>query len=171
MKPTLSIIFMLALSCISFHKGENVQKDELLCEAFLLGSEQVKLFNEPNGKEVGIIQNNDLEEDFYNINIYAQKEKWFKVQAKSIKSTLSGWLLSKSYLGTYSRNYTDTLFVYEQPNDNKLICSFTEYFISPMKVLECKKDWVKVEIETKNLSCTGWVSKNMTCPSPYTTCN
>jgi len=169
MKFVLSI-FILALSCASFHK-EDVRKDELICEAFLLGSNQVKLFNEPNGKELGTIQNNEIEENFYSIKIYAQKEKWFKVKAESIKDTLSGWIMNKSYLATYSRNYTSTLLLYEQPNNNKVICSFAEYFTTPMIILECKKDWVKVQVETENLSCTGWVIQEMTCPSPYTTCN
>lgn len=126
-------IFVLAISfsCTRFHK-EYIGKDKLICEAFLLGSEQVQLFNKPNGKKIGIIQNNEVEEDFYSIKIYAQKKRWFKVQAESIKDTLSGWLLNKSYLGTYSRNYMDTLFVYKQPNKKKVICSFTKYFTSPM---------------------------------------
>lgn len=173
MKIILSV-FILILSCSNFHREvEKGQKERrVLCEAFLLGSEKVKLFDDINGKEVGDIQNDYKEENFYSVKIYEQKKQWFRIRAESIKDTLSGWLHNKSYLATYSRNYTDTLFVYREANKKNLICSIPEYFTSPMEITEFDKDWVKVKINQEGLTCDGgWILQSMTCSSPYTTCN
>ncbi|WP_441847794.1 hypothetical protein [Mesonia hippocampi] len=147
-------------------------KLDILCEAFLFGSDEVKLYDKIDGKAINTIRNNYEEEIFYSIEIYGQNGLWFNIRAEAMGESFSGWIKNKSYLATYSRNYTDTLFVYLDANKKDTVCSIPDYFTSPMMIMECKKDWVKVEIKDKDndLSCKGWVLQNMTCSSPYTTC-
>ena len=132
----------------------------------------MKVYDRVDGSEIGEIQNMELGEIYYSIEVYDQKNDWFKVHAFSMKDTIKGWILNKSYLATYSRNYSDKLNVYKEPDKRKLICSISNYFSSPMLVLEFKKNLVKVKINDSSVSCSGgWVEQNMTCSSPYTACN
>ncbi|GMQ30625.1 hypothetical protein [Algoriphagus confluentis] len=163
----INVFFLLVNSCASLG-GQN----EKIGDAFILGFDKVKFFDKVDGCEIGQIQNNELEEIYYSLEVYDQKNDWFKVQAIAMKETITVWILNKSYLATYSRNYSDTLSVYKEPNKRELICSVTDYFTSPMLVIEFKKDLVKVKINDSIISCSGgWVAQNMTCSSPYTTCN
>lgn len=162
----LSSFLVLADSCTNVNG-----QDAKVGEAFLLGFDAVKLYDRIDGKEVGEIQNKEIEEVYYSLEIYDQKNDWFRVQAMSMEDTITGWLLNKSFLATYSRNYSDTLFVYAEADEKEVTCSIPEYFTSPMRIVEFKSDWVKVEIEDSNLSCKGgWIKQDMTCSSPYTTC-
>lgn len=178
----LGVILLSSYTCSS-SKGKNAKlqkeenavilersKSDVLCEAFLFGSDEVKLYDEINGKIINTIRNNYEEEIFYSIEIYEQNGHWFNIRAEAMGESFSGWIKNKSYLATYSRNYTDTLFVYLDANKKDTVCSISDYFTSPMMIMECKKDWVKVEIKDNDLSCKGWVLQSMTCASPYTTC-
>lgn len=163
----LSSLLILVNSCADANG-----QDKKIGEAFLLGFSNVKLYDKIDGKEIGEIQNKEIEEIYYSLEIYEQKNDWFRVQAVAMEDTVTGWILNRSYLATYSRNYNDTLFVYAEANEKESICSIPDYFTSPMKIIEFKSDLVKVEIEDTNLSCKGgWIKQNMTCSSPYTTCN
>ena len=163
----LSSLLILANSCTDVNGQE-----KKIGEAFLLGFDKVKVYDKIDGKEIGEIQNKEIEEIYYSLEIHEQKNDWFKVRAVAIEDTITGWVLNKSYLATYSRNYSDTLFVYEPNNKKKIICSIADYFTSPMQIIEFKGDWVKVKIVEFDLSCKGgWIKQNMTCSSPYTTCN
>lgn len=160
-------LLILACSCADMNG-----QDKKIGEAFLLGFDKVKLYDRIDGKEIGEIQNVEVEEIYYSLEIYDQKNDWFKVRVVAMEDTMRGWILNKSYLATYSRNYTDTLFVYEANSDRKVICSIADYFTSPMQIIKFKGDWVKVKIEESELSCKGgWIKQKMTCSSPYTTCN
>ena len=178
----IGIILFSSYTC-SCIKGENAKsqteenaiivessKLNVLCEAFLFGSDVMKLYDEINGKVISTIRNNYEEEKFYSIKIYEQNGHWFNIRAEAMGDFFSGWIKNKSYLATYPRNYTDTLFVYRDANKKDIVCSIPDYFTSPMMIVECKKDWVKVEIKENGLFCNGWVPQSMTCASPYTTC-
>jgi hypothetical protein len=143
----------------------------MIGEAFLLGLDEVQLYDKVNGKVIGQIQNNDNREVYYSFDVFNQKDDWFLVQATAINDTLTGWILNKSLMATYSRNYTDTLFIYSDTNSKYSFCEIPNYFTSPMKIIEYKGSWVKVEIEDKDLLCKGgWIKRSMTCSNPYTTC-
>jgi hypothetical protein len=163
----LSGFLILVNSCASV-SGQSKK----IGEAFVLGFDKVKLYDKIDGSEIGEIQNKELEEVYYSLEVYEQKKDWFKVQAVAMEDTISGWILNKSYLATYSRNYSDTLFVYAETDKKEPICSIPDYFTSPMLIVEFKNNWVRVKIKDSCLSCNGgWIMKNMTCSSPYTTCN
>lgn len=150
---------------------ETGEKEEVLCECFLLDSGKVQLYDNVQGNVIDTIQNDYEMESFFSIEIYSQHNDWFNIRAKAIKNEASGWVLNKSYFATYSRNYTDTLFVYRKPDiTSGTVCTFPEYFTTPMKVIECKEKWIKVAINHNNQTCLGWVLQKMTCPNPYTTC-
>lgn len=142
----------------------------VVCEAFLLGFDEVRLYDKINGDIFKTIQNNEADEVFYSIKVYRQKGDWFLVCAEAMGKTVSGWLQNNSYLATYSRNYSDTLFVHVESNTGDVVYSIEEYFTSPMKIIACKENWVKVEIKDSSFNYIGWVLQSMTCPSPYTTC-
>lgn len=172
----LGSIFILSTSCFNVNgsssmSGQQDPKSDRLCEAFLIGFEKVKLYDKVNGVKIGEIKNSFEEELYFSIKILEQEDNWFNIRAQSIGDTVSGWMLNKSYLGTYSRNYSDTLFVYLEDNKKRITCSIPVYFTSPMEIIECKKDWVKVKLNDSGLSCDGgWILQSMTCSSPYTTC-
>ena len=178
MKPLILIfsgILIVANTCFNVNgdrkDGRQNQKSHKIGEAFLLGFEKVKLYDKIKGREVSEIQNNLKEEVYYSFEIYAQKGNWFKVKAVAMEDTISGWILNKSYLATYSKSYeSNTLFVYDETDKKEVICSISYPFNSPMQITEFKKDWVKVEIKEDSLVCKGWILQNMTCSSPYTTC-
>jgi hypothetical protein len=163
----ISGYFVLVNPCANV-SGQN----EKIGEAFILGFDKIKLYDRVDGSEIGEIRNNELEEIYYSLEVYDQKKDWFKVQAVAMQDTITGWILNKSYLATYSRNYSDTLHVYAEPDKKEPICSIPHYFTSPMLILEFKNNWVKVKINDSGLSCSGgWVVQDMICSSPYTTCN
>lgn len=153
---------------------ESPKKDheQVLCECFLLDSGRVAVYASTSGEVVDSIQNDYQMESFYSVKVFSQKNDWFRILAEAIETESKGWILNKSTLGTYSRNYTDTLFVYSKPDTtSNTECFFPEFFTTAMKVQKCENEWMKVEVENNGKKCTGWVLESMTCPSPYTTCN
>src|SRR5690554_2199475 len=151
---------------------KSIKKEKVLCECFLFDSGRVAIYDTVNGSIIDSIQNDYEMESFYTMEVFFQKNDWFRVRAEAIETESEGWILNNSYLGTYSRNYTDTLFVYSNPDTTSNIeCIFADYFTVAMKVQRCENEWLKVEIKKQGKKCTGWVLQSMTCPSPYTTCN
>lgn len=149
-----------------------VQKMKVLCECFLLDSARIEIYDAFQGNVIDTIQNDYKREIIYSIFVYKQVSDWFYVDAKAIMGEeVSGWIKNKSYFGTYSRNYIDTLKIYAKPDTSSNIeCVFPEYFSFPMKVIECKDNWTKLEIIEDNKTCIGWVLQYHTCPNPYSTC-
>lgn len=151
---------------------KQAKEEKVLCECFLLDSGLVAIYDTINGSIIDSIQNDYQMESFYTVKVFSQKNDWLKIRAEAIETESEGWIKNKSYLGTYSRNYTDTLIVYSKPDlTSTTECFFASYFTTAMKVLKCKNEWVKVEVENQGNKCTGWVLQSATCPSPYTTCN
>jgi len=166
-------VLILFSFCDVKRGGSNEQVQKKIGEAFLLGFEKVKLYDDIGGNQISEIQNDEIKEVYYVFDIYEQKENWFKISAKTLenKDDISGWILNESLLGTYPRNYTDAMLVYLLPNKQNIVCS-VDYFISPMEVIEFRENWVKVRFEDEDISCKeGWVMQDMTCSNPYTTCN
>jgi hypothetical protein len=165
------------ISLFEYEEAENIEspeknEEQVICECFLLDSGRVAVYDTICGEVIDSIQNDYQMESFYTVKVFSQKNDWFRVRAEAIEKGSKGWILNKSLLATYSRNYTDTLFVYSKPDTtSNTECIFPNYFTTAMKVQKCENAWIKVEVENNGKKCTGWVLKSMTCPSPYTTCN
>ncbi len=166
-KSLLLSIIATTLFCIDT-SGQN----EKIGEAFIWGYDRVSVYDQIQGSKIGIIQNNKKEEIYYSIEVYDQQDDWFKIQATFYRDTVRGWIFNESYLATYSRNYTDTLFIYTELDKKEVNCFFSYWLMEPMLIEEFKGNWVKIRIEDIDTSCKGgWIMQDMTCSSPYTTCN
>ncbi len=141
-----------------------------LCEAFIIGGGEVMLFDKINGKIISKIQNNNELEIHFSVKILYQSGDWFHVITEAEGRRDTGWIKNQSTLATYSRNYRDTLRVYDYPSGKGIVCSIPDYFTSPMNIVECQENWIKVRISDNNYECEGWILKSMTCPNPYSTC-
>jgi hypothetical protein len=145
-----------------------------LCQCFLLDSGTVSLYDLKTGKVSDSISNDYENEDFYVLEIREKRNHYFRVAANSIENKNIGWVKSDdiSRMGVYPANYTGELIIYENPNqEGDTIHIFEEYFIEPMKVLDCDQKWVKVAVEMEEKTYIGWVLQSKTCSNPYSTCN
>ena len=142
-------------------------------ECFLLDSGNVLLYDTVNGSIVDSISNDYQMEEYYEIQIIKQKNNWFKINARAIKNEKSGWVkIEPGYFGVYAANYMDSLTIYQKPTkESNKVYTFSEYFTEPFNVLGFKNGWIHVSLEKNNRIYKGWVTRESTCPNPYSTCS
>lgn len=151
-------------------QNPNLNSDFYICEAFIHGYDYIVIYDIPNGNVIGRIRNDIQLEIYYGISVIKINGTWFYIRAEYGDITITGWINNKNQLATYSRNYSDTLFVYNTTESKEIVHVIPYYLTTPMLVIDCKKDWVKVEFYNQQIKAIGWVSKSMTCSNPYSTC-
>lgn len=83
-----------------------------------------------------------------------------------------GWLFLGDYVCVYSRAYQGFLKLYNAPCESSGINSVVEGYDSGMYiVVGCSGDWLKVKRIKGDKIYTGWLSPEMQCDNPYSTCS
>jgi len=171
MKKLILFIFCL-VSVASFAQSDK-KTCSLIIDPDYKGS--IAVYNKPNGKMIISIRQNYKEEDFLTFNISSQTTGFFygtleySISGKKIK----GWIKKAKYVGIYARNYSVTkLNLYLNPNLQAAVSSVIPDWTNQLyQVTSYNKSWVYVTIVYKGEIKNGWLSPDMQCSNPYTTCN
>ena len=137
----------------------------------------IAVYVKPFGKLDKIIKQDFKNEDYLVFNILNQDSEYFygtltySISGKHV----NGWIKKAKYIGTYGRNYGGTrvrLNLYAKSTSKSLIKNIVPEWTNQLyQVTDFNKDWVYVKINYKGTIKEGWLSPDMQCANPYTTCN
>jgi hypothetical protein len=162
---------LIALCAFNFAHCQTNNNSTCNAEGILIPKQKsISLLQSPNGKVLGSIMNDTLNDNYYTLTINDFREGCFFVKAASVlDSNKTGWI-RKEYVGVYTRNYNSNLDFYEKPNkSSKVMFTSHEYNPEPWEVIECSGPWLKVRNVQRTIE--GWLEPSMQCANPYTTCN
>lgn len=174
-KSWLASLIPIAVLGLSFGTGphpgcrsSDSPASPLRFDCFLMPELPLLIHPYPGSKECEAVTNQG--EAIWSIEVSEIKDDWLNVVAKKELETRTGWIQGKRQLGVYSRNYSDTLFVYANPIGGKMNYSSAEFMNAPMLVLEVSKERMRVEFAWNGENITGWVDWASLCGNPYSTC-
>ena len=137
---------------------------------------KVDVFEEPKGGIIKSIQNNLEEDDIVMFDLLQKTDSMYYVIAYSAiddRILAKGWIYQKNKLGIYSAAYGDMYCsLYEKPSNRaKVIITEKEYNPNVYQVLDFEGKWLKVQVRIKGKIYVGWMSPEMQCANPYSTCS
>jgi len=100
------------------------------------------------------------------VHIIGVENNWFKLDKCLVDEDL--WIKSGD-LGVFARNFHSTLILFEKPEltstkiqlyENNEILIVKDFF----------EDWVSITTNINGVKYEGWLPKDKTCSSPFTTC-
>ena len=172
---TRQILTILLLTFLLNSLGQTSQKCS--CSA-IIDTEykgDVLLFKNPNGENAQKLRHNLKDEDFLVLKIIKDSSDFFFVDISySIKdnTTKRGWIKKFDKIGTYARNYSNTLQLYSNPNSKSKVQTIVSEYIPELYIVKkCSDKWVFVTINYKGQSFSGWLHPDKQCANPYSTCN
>lgn len=125
-------------------------------------------------KILGYLKNDESNENIISFQIKKQINDMIYVQAFDLYNTvnIAGWIQFNNYIGIYSRAYQGNLKLYKSPNiESDINCIIKEYDPEVYTVIGCCKDWLKVKRILHGKTYIGWMSPEMQCANPYSTCS
>ncbi|MFI2743525.1 hypothetical protein ACG2LH_12355 [Zhouia sp. PK063] len=125
-------------------------------------------------KSKGVIKNNIADEDFIYFEVEKVTERAYYVNVSYFidGEILKGWIDKKNPLGIYLKGYNSKISIFRLPLfKSEKLAILKEYRPDFIKVLDCKIDWLLLQININNKIIKGWVYKDYLCDNPYTTCN
>jgi hypothetical protein len=143
----------------------------------LLDSEfkgELNLLESPKGKVLVKLKNNIKREDYILLKIKDEKAGMFYVSASyAMKGHIAdGWIQKGNEISIFSRAYDQPLELYASPDPHSKVESvIKKYSPQSMKVVGCSGQWLRVETLIEGKKYSGWLSPDMQCANPYTTCN
>ena len=171
MKNKLTLFLLLIICQIGFGQTK-------LCGAVIYWKYEgeIKIFEEPNGKEVTSLQNDLKNEDFLGLRIKEIKGNYFCVEIRlAMDDKLHhGWIEKGEYVGAFMKHekeYMDLTF-YSEPN-KKLseLIEIKNWKAGFVTIEECSAQWTKVSIDFKGKRITGWIESEKLCANNYSTCS
>lgn len=170
MKKYLTFIFLL-LSKFTYAQ-EIESKVCVLLEYNFDGV--INLYNN-SMKDSALIIQNDLEnEDYIYFGLIAKNDSMYYVEARfEIMGYIGkGWIDRNNTLKIYSRNYSQKLILYAEPNSiSNVQCVIDKYVPLLFDVLDFNGQWLKVKLKYNETIYEGWLSPEMQCCNHYSTCN
>jgi uncharacterized protein YbaP (TraB family) len=150
-----------------------------VCEALidLDYSGYVKVYDKPNGKVIQRLKQNVKDESWLVLSIIKDSGNYFYGyigHTSGEPEDTIGWIKKEKYIGTFARNYVpgDTLFLYKNANLKSGILSIVlEWTNRLYTIIKSDGDWAYVRININGKIKEGWLSPNMQCANPFTTCN
>ena len=136
----------------------------------------VVIYDNPNGNIVKILRHSISEEGEYYLalSIFNDSLGFFYVAIgllSSDKKEIKGWIKKINYIGTYTRNYSSTLNLYDSPSLKSKKRSTIPGGEDCFAIIDsCYKKWVLVRIKNKGKIKKGWIEPDMQCCNPYTNC-
>jgi hypothetical protein len=145
------------------------------CEV-LIGNEHtedVMLYDNPNGSIIKRLRHNLKNEDFLIATIKQDSSDHFLVEISYAISgnAFKGWLKKSEPIGVYGRNYDTPLILHESPTETAKVNATISWDPQLYKVIGCSGNWLLVTLTWANKTQTGWLSPEMQCANPYSTCN
>jgi len=135
---------------------------------------ELNLLESPKGKVLVKLKNNTKREDYILLKIKDEKAGMFYVSASyAITGHIAdGWIHQGKEISICSRAYDQPLELYASPDPHSKVESvIKKYSPQSMKVVGCSGQWLRVETIIEGKKYSGWLSPDMQCANPYTTCN
>ena len=167
------LFLLLCLCCIQVYG----QKHDCNAKAFLSINYKGKipLYASLSCDTVLTYLENDYEnENILHFHIKKQCDKMLYVHVSDLYNQLNAdwWLFLGDYVCVYSRAYQGSLKLYNAPCESSGINSVVEgYDLGMYIVVGCSGDWLKVKRIKGDKIYTGWLSPEMQCDNPYSTCS
>ena len=135
----------------------------------------VAVYDIPHGKIIKYVQNDIEEEDFVMFDLLQKQDSMYYVIAYSgltNRILAKGWISKNNHLDIYFSTYDSDLIVYKNANDRGVkMFSDKEHLFNDIEVLDFENNWLKIKFNYKGRSYNGWLSPEMQCANPYTTCS
>ena len=133
----------------------------------------ISMYKNLNGNKITKLQHNFEDEDFITFSILAKNDTMYYVEASfEIDGVIGrGWIEKSDHIKIYCRNYDQSLNLYTQPSEQSPVqCIIEEYFSEQCDVIDYDGDWLKIKISLNGEKFEGWLSPDMQCCNPYSTC-
>ena len=174
----MMIRFVSILLLLSFYNHLNAQQVQCDCNLLINPAYfgKVSLYDRPNGKVIRSLKNDSLKENY--LLVKAEKDSagfvYGAIFYANSGKPKKGWIKKNKFLGTYSRNYGPELILYSDTDSKSKPAFIIREHVSEIgfcTVTQCRNKWVYVKLSNGTKEFSGWLSPNMQCANPYTTCN
>lgn len=172
MKHILITVFFLITTILTAHAVEGDLN--MIINPAYKGS--VIVYAKPNGKIVASAKHNFKEEDYLIFSVTNQTSDFFYgILEYSISGEkLKGWVKKSKHIGIYTRNYEEgksLKLMSGRSTDSKVNAIVPEWTNQFYQVIAFDQKWAYVSVLYKGQVKQGWLSPEMQCANPYTTCN
>ena len=160
-------------------KGRLSVYDSCNCDAFVYWryTGTIDLCSKPDSGLIVRLNNDTLNERFVHMTILGYNKSHFLVDIHrypdSIDTSYIGWIRKGKYIGSFARfelEYMD-LELFDTPEgkviEKRILWNWKSGVLT---TLECKNDWVLVEVDYEGKRINGWINKVKICPNSWTTC-
>jgi hypothetical protein len=135
----------------------------------------ISLLRHPTRTEVTKFRHNFKEEDFLFLTLTRDSADFFRVViSHSIddKDEKKGWLKKSPEIGTYTRNYSDSLRLFSKPDlKSKIMTTVPTWIPELYRIKKCSGKWAFVELNYKGQTYSGWLPSDKQCANSYSNCN
>ncbi|WP_266204389.1 hypothetical protein [Pontibacter kalidii] len=172
MKQFLIIVLFLISTVSIAHAVEG--NLEVIINPAYKGS--ITIYDKPNGRIVASVKHDFEEEDYLTFSVSNQTADFFygtleySISGKKFK----GWVKKGKHIGTYARNYEPRKPIKLMSGasvNSKVSTTVPEQPNLFYQVTAFDKKWAYVNVLYKGQVKQGWLSPEMQCSNPYTTCN
>ena len=172
MKRIFIFFFFLLTTVLTAHALEGTL--EMIIQPEYKGA--VVLYDRPNGKIVASLKHDFEEEDYLILSASNQTAEFFygTLEYSISGKKLKGWVKKGKHIGTYARHYEPgkpLKLMSEASVDSKVTATAPEWANQFYQVTAFDKKWAYVKVLSKGQVKQGWLSPEMQCANPYTTCN
>lgn len=174
MKQILSaILCIISVACQAqslMHKSLNC---EILIDIDYKGP--VNLYDS-TGLIIKELKNNSKVDDCIGLTIVGKNDSMYCVIAHYLLKNeiiAKGWIkMDNPHLSIYSRNCGSMpiLNLYQKAEKNSKIQDVIKVHTDYLHIKDCENNWLLVSVVISNKKYEGWISPDMQCSNPYTTC-
>jgi hypothetical protein len=137
---------------------------------------KVNVYDESNSKIIKTVKNNFEEDEFVRFDLLKKKDSMYSIIAYSAlnnKFITKGWINKNNNLTIFSAAYGERKFIlYKYPyNKREIIIIGENNTIKEFDVLDYEGRWLKIKAEINGKFYIGWISPDLQCANPYTTCS
>ena len=138
--------------------------------------EKVDMYSMPNGTLLEALQNDQENENYLSLIIFAETSEFFYVEISldRTRKSFNGWIKKNSYIGAFSRNEQEiqNMTLYTEPsqeNSNRIeLIDWKSEFIT---IEKSKGIWRFISLDHKGERVSGWIEGNELCANNYSTCS
>ena len=170
----MKLILTIVLLIFSIENNAQTINCDLLIDPEYKGV--VLVYDKPSGNETISVKHDFINQDFLTLTVIKETQDYFYgiLQFAISERKTKGWLRKSKYIGTFARNYHPkfALKLYSNPSYKSKLNSIVPTWTNQIyQVTSINKDWVYVKLNYKGKLKQGWLSPDMQCPNPYSTCN
>ena len=169
----MKYLFFFAFINLNIFLYSQVQENKVCVLLDVDYSGVILMYQSLDENSVIELQHDFEEEDFITFDIISKNDSMYYVEANyEINGFIGkGWIRRNVPIKIYVRNYSQSLNLYSFPQkDSPVQCEIKEYLPAMFDVLDYDGYWLKVKINFKDRECEGFLSPDMQCCNPYSTC-